>query len=238
MFAIDGVKLPSNAAKSRSGTRADFEHHACKLEAAAQQMRARHRTEDERVLKPALDAKAAQRLKRLTHDAANFARGSPPPHDRHGARGTVIKSNRTDNQSAKMATDKGGIQGDTGVAAVDAKHQIIVAAQAHGSGAEQTLLMPVIADLKPYLKATSLITADPAITAKIISALSVSAQARRSSPTIRCANATSASRTACGTPRNRRHSIIKRPHRKLRSLTISRVTLPTTRADRLAAEMR
>jgi len=28
MFAIDGVKLPSNAAKSRSGTRADFERQA------------------------------------------------------------------------------------------------------------------------------------------------------------------------------------------------------------------
>lgn len=30
MFAIDGVKLPSNAAKSRSGTRADFERQASK----------------------------------------------------------------------------------------------------------------------------------------------------------------------------------------------------------------
>ncbi|MDP1860959.1 MAG: transposase, partial [Gemmatimonadaceae bacterium] len=35
MFAIDGVKLPSNASKHRSGTRADFEHQAAKLEAAA-----------------------------------------------------------------------------------------------------------------------------------------------------------------------------------------------------------
>ena len=28
MFAIDGVKLPSNASKERSGTRADFQHQA------------------------------------------------------------------------------------------------------------------------------------------------------------------------------------------------------------------
>ena len=34
MFAIDGVKLPSNAAKSTSGTRADRERQAAKLEAA------------------------------------------------------------------------------------------------------------------------------------------------------------------------------------------------------------
>lgn len=35
MFAIDGVKLPSNASKAKSGTRADFERQAAKLEAAA-----------------------------------------------------------------------------------------------------------------------------------------------------------------------------------------------------------
>ena len=35
MFAIDGVKLPSNASKQKSGTRADFAHHAAKLEAAS-----------------------------------------------------------------------------------------------------------------------------------------------------------------------------------------------------------
>ena len=31
LFAIDGVKLPSQASKHRSGTRADFERHAPKL---------------------------------------------------------------------------------------------------------------------------------------------------------------------------------------------------------------
>lgn len=36
MFAIDGMKLPSNASKQRSGTRAEFERQATKLEAAAQ----------------------------------------------------------------------------------------------------------------------------------------------------------------------------------------------------------
>jgi transposase len=36
LFAIDGVKLPSNAAKAKSGTRADFEREAAKMEAAVQ----------------------------------------------------------------------------------------------------------------------------------------------------------------------------------------------------------
>jgi hypothetical protein len=36
MSAIDGVKLPSNASKQRSGTRAEFARQAAKLEAQGQ----------------------------------------------------------------------------------------------------------------------------------------------------------------------------------------------------------
>ena len=43
MFAIDGVKLPSNTSKPRSGTRADVERQAVKREAAATTMPQRHR---------------------------------------------------------------------------------------------------------------------------------------------------------------------------------------------------
>lgn len=45
-FAIDGVKLPSNASKQWSGTRANFEREAAKREAAATTMLARHRAAD------------------------------------------------------------------------------------------------------------------------------------------------------------------------------------------------
>ncbi|MFN0299932.1 MAG: transposase [Burkholderiales bacterium] len=59
-----------------------------------------------------------------------------------------------------MATSKAVIQGYTGVAAVDAKHQIIVSAQAHGTGSEQEVLMPVVEELKPILAGDTLLTAD------------------------------------------------------------------------------
>lgn len=62
------------------------------------------------------------------------------------------KSNRTDNESAKMATGKGVIQGYTGVAAVDSQHQSIVAAQA--------LLMPVLDAMHGLLADDSVVTAD------------------------------------------------------------------------------
>lgn len=161
MFAIDGVKLPSNASKARSGTRADFERQASKLEAAARVMLERHREADQRAKEPDLNAKETQRLTRLQTDAAQMRQWmADHPEDRKGSKGAIRKSNRTDNDSAKMATGKGVIQGYTGVAAVDARHQIIVEAQAHGTGSEQELLIPVIQAMQATLADDTLITAD------------------------------------------------------------------------------
>ncbi len=72
--------------------------------------------------------------------------------------GAVRKSNRTDNASAKTATSKGVIRGYTGIAAVDAAHQIIVVAQAHGTRSELELLVPIVEALQPLRGATTLIT--------------------------------------------------------------------------------
>ena len=161
MFAIDGVKLPSNASKQKSGTRADFERQATKLEAATTRMVERHRAADALPMEPDLAAKAAQRVARLERDATQIrAWLAAHPDDRRGPKGAIRKSNRTDNESAKMATGKGVIQGDTGVAAVDRRHQIIVDAQAHGTGSEQELLLPVVAAVHALCTADTLITAD------------------------------------------------------------------------------
>lgn len=161
MFAIDGVKLPGNASKAKSGTRADFERQAGKLEAAAKAMLERHREEDQRAIEPDLRAKEVQRITRLQTDAEQMRQWlTQHPEDRKGSKGAIRKSNRTDNESAKMATSKGVIQGYTGVAAVDARHQIIVEAQAHGTGSEQELLIPVVKAMQDILTEDTLITAD------------------------------------------------------------------------------
>ncbi len=161
MFAIDGVKLPSNASKHRSGTREDFERQAAKCEAAAAAMLARHRAEDGRPVEPDVAAKDAARRERLERDAAELRTWlAAHPEDRRGPSGGVRLSNRTDADSAKMATGKGVIQGYTGVAAVDSAHQIIVDAQAHGTGAEQELLVPVVTAMRDLLTPDSLLTAD------------------------------------------------------------------------------
>ena len=154
MFAIDGVKLPSNASKAKSGTRAEFIERATKLETTAKAMLVRHRAEDARHATPeaTMDVKATRRIDRLTRDAKQIRDWlASNPNERKGTKNTIRKSNLTDNESAKMATSKGVIQGYCGVAAVDAKHQIIVEAQAHGTGSEQSLLVPVIKALTPLL---------------------------------------------------------------------------------------
>ena len=69
MFAIDGVKLPSNASKQRSGTRADFAHQAANLEAAATTTLERHRETDGLPVEPDVTARTVQRIARLEHDA-------------------------------------------------------------------------------------------------------------------------------------------------------------------------
>ena len=161
MFAIDGVKLPSNASKHRSGTRAEFARRATKMERAAVAMLARHRAEDARPVEPSLTAKDEARRQRLLADAAELRTWlAQHPDDRRSPKGAIRKSNRTDHESAKMATSKGVIQGYTGVATVDAAHQIIVDAQAHGTGSEQELLLPVIDATATHRTPHTLITAD------------------------------------------------------------------------------
>ncbi len=160
MFAIDGVKLPSNASKHRSGTRADFLAQADKLERVAQQLLDRHQHNDAKTRDESTD-KVTARIEQMTREAAQIhAWLKAHPLDREGCRGKPRKSNRTDNESAKLATDKGVIQGYCGVAVVDAAHQIIVEASAHGTGSEQELLLPVIDACANQRNASTLITAD------------------------------------------------------------------------------
>ena len=161
MFAIDGVKLPSDAAKQKSGTRADYQRQAEKLEAAAKKMLARHRENDTLPVQPDTPSREAKQIERLQREAQKRRQWlDTHPEDRKGAKGSIRKSNRTDNESAKMATDKGVIQGYCGVAAVDDRHQIIVEAQAHGTGSEQALLLPVVKATQSLRTDQTLITAD------------------------------------------------------------------------------
>ena len=122
MFAIDGVKLPNNAFNHRIGTRVEFTPQAETLEHATQAMLTRHRETDALDIEPDIVAKTTARFARSTKDAHHLREWlATHPEERRGPTGGLRKSNRTDNESAKMTTDKRVIQGCTGVAAVDTK---------------------------------------------------------------------------------------------------------------------
>lgn len=161
MFAIDGVKLPANASKAKSGTRADYQRQLNRMELATTQMLEKHKNADAAPTDDAIIKREARKLERLQTEAQqlrDFLKKNP--EDRKGSRGSIRLSNRTDNESAKMATSKGVVQGYTGVATVDEKTQIIVDAQAHGTGSEQALLMSAITATTALRNADTVITAD------------------------------------------------------------------------------
>ncbi len=144
MFAIDGVKLPSNADKRRSGTHAELAHEAERMETAVAKMLQAHRGRDERAEADEDEAANAARIERLRTEAKRIRHFLASHAGRRSEKGAIRKSNLTDNDSAKMAISKGVIQGYTAVAAVDGQAQIIVAAQAHGSRSEQSVLLPMV----------------------------------------------------------------------------------------------
>lgn len=157
MFAIDGVKLPGNASKERSGTHAELAHRADRLERAAAKIVALHQAQDEHGAP--LHSQRRARIDELRREAQatrDFIATHPKRVNRKGGE---LKTNVTDPESAKMATGKGVIQGYAAQAAVDSAQQIIVAADVTGSGSEQSMLLPMI-DKASLRHANTLITAD------------------------------------------------------------------------------
>ena len=159
MFAIDGVKLPGNASKERSGTHAQLAHRAARLDKAAAKIIAMHQAQDEHGALE-LDSQRQRRVDELRREAQatrDFIATAPKRLNR---KGQELKSIVTDPDSAKMATGKGVIQGYAAQAAVDSQHQVIVAAEVIGSGSEQEMLLPMIDKSAPVREAHTLITAD------------------------------------------------------------------------------
>jgi transposase len=157
MFAIDGVKLPSNASKERSGTHAELAHRADRLDKAAAKMVAMHQAQDEHGTFN-FDAQRQMRIDELTKEAQATRDFIATGKKRLNKKGQEIKTNVTDPESAKMATSKGVIQGYAAQAAVDSDHQIIVAADVTGSGSEQSMLMPMVQATTAVREDTTLIS--------------------------------------------------------------------------------
>lgn len=147
LFAIDGCKMSSNASKEHSGTFKELEQKQAKIRKKIRYCVKEHKKLDGR--KPA----ERERKQRLTQAGETLRKHfekidqflkTQAPRMGQGKQPKEVKSNITDNESAKMTTSKGTIQGYNGLAAVDKKHQIIVEALAFGDGAEHHTLKPVL----------------------------------------------------------------------------------------------
>jgi transposase len=155
MFAIDGVKLPSNASKEWSGTKADLKKKKEKLEQALEYMIRRHRQGDTREHEDGEEQKHfKERLERAKNKIKKLDAWLEKNDDKVSSRNRTKQSNVTDNESAKMKSSHGVIQGYNGIAMVDAKHQIIVGAEAFGQGHDTDLLKPAIETAMENLKST------------------------------------------------------------------------------------
>ena len=115
LFAIDGCKMSSNAAKEWSGTFKELDEKRTKLKRLIRHHLREHHERDEAETEAELDRDIRRANTILSLDEAmnkvdRFLKTSSPRMG-HGKRRKEVKSNITDNESAKMTASKGTIQG-------------------------------------------------------------------------------------------------------------------------------
>ena len=130
-FSLDGVKLSANVSKEWSGTIKELEHKRDKLQEKLQRVMAEHAQADKQPEVVLERQKKRERRFQLQVERLNdFLKDRTP---KLGSDGKEIQSNVIDNESVKMPSAHGVIQGYNAQALVDSKHQIILAAEAFAS---------------------------------------------------------------------------------------------------------
>ena len=167
-LSLDGLKLAANASREWSGTFAELRLKAAKLRRKLTEKMAEHRRADrlERKRSPRGEGTTGERerekaarqatLQRLRARAQRIESFLEEEQAKEGARGHEVQSNVTDNDSAKMQTGHGVIQGYNAQALVDERHQIIVHAVASGTGQDHQQLAPVLAGAQELLELAAL----------------------------------------------------------------------------------
>jgi transposase len=144
-FSLDGVKLSANVSKEWSGTFEELKHKRDQLQSKLEQVLAEHLQAD---TQPELELehqkKQEKRLQLQVERLNQFLQTEQP---KKGSDGNEIQSNVVDNQSVKMPTSHGVIQGYNAQALVDSKHQVILAAEAFSSQDHENLA-PMLAGAK------------------------------------------------------------------------------------------
>jgi transposase len=158
-FALDGCKVSSNASKEWSGTISDFQKRKEKMENRIGQLLEEQVQEDKKVDEDGKGdgswgipnrKKQIERLKKKAERIEEFLKENGP---RIGKQGREVQSNITDNESCKMKSSHGIVQGYNAQALVDNKHQVILHAEAFGDAQDHHLIPQILDGAKENMVA-------------------------------------------------------------------------------------
>ena len=147
-FSLDGVKLSANVSKEWSGTIEELKHKRDKLQQKLQRVIAEHAQADKHPqVEIERQKKRERRFQLQVERLHDFLKDREP---KRGSNGKEIQSNALDNDSVKMPSSHGVVQGYNAQALVDSKHQVILAAEAFASQDHENL-KPMLAGAKRNL---------------------------------------------------------------------------------------
>ena len=152
-FALDGVKLPSNASKESSGTISELTKKKDKIQKKVKRLLKDQinadKDDDDDFSAPSTGERQVEKLQKQADRIEKWLKENDA---KISSNGRELKSNLTDNDSALMLSSGGTIQGYNGQALVDDKHQIIVHGQAFGSGQDAKHLEPMVDGAKANMQ--------------------------------------------------------------------------------------
>src|SRR5215208_1013674 len=141
-FSLDGVKLSANVSKEWSGTLDELKHKRDKLQEKLKRVMAEHAQADQQPeIELERQKKRERRFQLQVERLTEFLKDQKP---KQGSDGKEIQSNVIDNESVKMPSSHGVVQGYNAQALVDSKHQVILAAEAFASQDHENLQPMVV----------------------------------------------------------------------------------------------
>ncbi|MEM7599811.1 MAG: transposase [Verrucomicrobiota bacterium] len=141
-FAVDGLKLPTHAAKEWSGTFETLKKKRDKFKRKAQALIKEHKKRDRRLAKGKTEVAgetktpAEKLLEKADKIDAYLAENEP----RMGVNNKEIQSNITDPETSKMRTSKGTVQGYNCQALADGSSQVVTSAHIPEGGQDGRVL--------------------------------------------------------------------------------------------------
>jgi len=164
MFAIDGLKLPSNASKEWSGKIKDLKKKKADLEKLLRRMLFTHQEldkseESKKKQEPFRETMGDDRERRQQHiqrlekklkKISEFLESAEP---KIGSSGQEVQTNITDPESARIKGPHGYIQGYNGIAIADSGNQVVISAEVIGSTAESGCFPKMLDNLQANMQA-------------------------------------------------------------------------------------